>query len=77
MQPEEPVESCEMIHMAVANEDVADPEHLARGKQCEIASIKQQSPPTEAKIDEYAGISERVVHQPGLDQSTHASSTKI
>ena len=39
-KPEHPVKPGEMVHVAVANENMADPQHLPRRKGCEIARIK-------------------------------------
>ena len=71
-----PIEPGEMVHVAVGNENVADPQHLPRRKRREIAGIEQQGAPAEAEVNEQAGIAERIVHQPSLDQLAHANSKR-
>ena len=73
---EHPVETGEMVHVAVGNENVADPQHLPCRKWCEIAGIEQQGAPAETEVNEQDGIAERIVHQPSLDQLAHANSKR-
>ena len=47
-----------MVHVAVGNENVADPQHLPRRKRREIAGIEQQGAPTETEVNEQDGIAE-------------------
>ena len=67
----ESVEAAEMVQVRVRHQGVADAQQLARGQRRQVAEVEQQRPAAEAKVDEDAGIGERIVDQPRLDEPGH------
>ena len=67
---QEPVEVHEVVHVAVADEDVGHPQALARCQRPQVAPIERQGTALEHPIDGQGRVAERVVDQ--LRQETRA-----
>ena len=65
------VESGEMIHVPMADEDVADAKQLAIGQAGEIADVEQHRAASEPEVEQQAGIGERLVDEAALNQLGH------
>ena len=59
------VETKEMVHVNVGDEDVGDAQDLARGQALEITAVEQERAPIEKEIDVDAGVLEGAVDQFG------------
>ena len=68
------IETGEMIHVEMRDEDVADAQQLARGKAREIAEIEQQRALLEHEIDVKARIVEAIVDELGIEMARHGAS---
>ena len=67
------VETGEVVHMEMRDEDVADTQELARSQSIEIANIEQQRAPLEHKVHVKAGIVEGIVDERGIEMARHES----
>ena len=67
------VESGEMIHVGVADEDVAEAQQLARAQIRNIAEIEQHGAFLEHELAVDAGIAERVVDKLPLHDRPHGT----
>jgi hypothetical protein len=73
-EPQQLVETGEMVHMPMRDEDVADAQKFARAKPPKIAKIEKQRAALENQIDVKAGIVEGVVDESGIEVARHNSS---
>ena len=60
-QPQQLVETGEVVHMPVRDKDAADAQELARSKPAEIANVEKQRAPLEYEIQVKTGIAEGIV----------------
>ena len=65
------VEADEMVDMEVGDEDVADPQQVARGERAQVAEIEQQRLTPMQHLDEQARIAEPVVDEAGMEIGPH------
>ena len=68
---EQTVESGEMIHVRMRDEDVREPHQLARRQRVDVADVEQQRAPLVAKVDVDPGIAECLVGELRLEQPVH------
>ena len=73
---QQPVEPAEMVHVGMRDEDVADPQQLARRQRQQVAEIEQQGAPGEAKVKVEARVAERIVDQVRLRQPGHSAPSR-
>jgi hypothetical protein len=69
--PQEMVETCEVIHVRMRNEDIAQPQELARGQSRDIANVEQQRTPLELQIEIKAWIAEGAIDELGVEDRAH------
>jgi len=70
-KPQQVVEAGEMVHVAVGDEDIADPQELAGRQRRQIAEVKEERPPIEHQLYEEAGVPEGIVHEMGIESRGH------
>src|SRR5436309_2868977 len=68
-----PVEAHEVIHVAVAHENMRQPQELARGERREIAQVEQQGALLEQDVDVQTRVAERRIDQRRLEDGSHAA----
>jgi hypothetical protein len=60
-----------MIHMGVADEDMADPQQFAPWQCCDVSNIEKQGTPFEHDIRVHHRIAERTIDQPAVNDRAH------
>ncbi|HET9245103.1 MAG TPA: hypothetical protein VFO15_04800, partial [Xanthobacteraceae bacterium] len=70
-QPQQAIETREMIHVGVRNERMRDAQELARGQRRHVAEVEQQGAAAETEIDEQRGIRKGIVDEPRLHEPSH------
>lgn len=60
-----------MVHVAMGDEDIADPHELAGRQRRHIAEVEEERLPIKHQFHEEAWIPERVVHEMGIESWRH------
>ena len=71
-QPQQAVEADEMIHVGVADKDVADLQDVPRRQCRDLTQVEQKGSLLEQKGQEKAGVFKRRVDQPRVVGGAHA-----
>src|SRR5262249_43976027 len=70
-QPQQAIETREMMHVGVRNERMRDAQELACGQRRHVAEVEQQGAAAETEIDEQRRIRKRIVDEPRLHEPSH------
>jgi hypothetical protein len=70
--PQQSVETHEMIHVGMRHEDVTRPQDLARGQGGDVAQVEQERSAIKLHVHEQARVREWPVDEAGLEDRTHA-----
>ena len=63
-----------MIHVAMADEDIADAQNLARREPRQIAHVEEQGAPLEHELDVEGWIAEGVIYKMRIEVPRHGGS---
>src|SRR6267378_5889224 len=66
-----------MVHVGMRDEDVAHPQKLAGRQTRDVADVKQDRPPLELQVDEYARVAERPVDERRVENGPHRAENTI
>ena len=72
--PQQPVETDEVVHVRVRHKYVAHAQDLARRQRPQITEVEQQCAFFEQAIDVKAWVAKRAIDQRGMEQRFHAQS---
>ena len=68
--------AAEVVHMGVGDEDVREPQDLARRKSPDVTEIEPQCPAFEREVDEQTRVAEEIVDQARLEDRSHSTGRK-
>ena len=74
-KPQQRVEADEMVHVGMADEDVADPQQVAGAERRQVAEVEQDRPAPVQHLDEQRRIAEAAVDQARVEVGPHARPT--